>query len=482
MPYGLLPFQFRRTAGVNASYLVVSEGGEHAFLSPDQFFESVTGTLDTTSKLYGDLVSRHILREGNDKSYLPIISAQVRSRFSPALTGVALHIVVVTLRCDHGCPYCQVSRQTCSKSDFDLSLELVPHVVDRIFESKSPTLTVEFQGGESLLAFNVIEAVVSSVERRNKFEGRDIRFVIASTLHHLSEEILDFCQAHDVYLSTSLDGPKALHDHNRPLKGASSYDRTVAGIQRAKSRLGSSHVSALTTLTRESLRFPREIVNEYVARGFHSIALRPLAPYGFAVKSSRQIGYSTEEFLDFYRTALDYIIELNSTGTMIEESYLRLLAQRVLSPAPTHYVDLMGLAGAGTAALVYNYDGGVYISDEARMLAEMGIDELKLGHVSEPLTPFLQTGPFDAIGDDMLMLSDAGCADCAYQAFCGANPVERHYLRRKQRETRISGPFCRRHLALFDYLFSLLREPGSETMRIIESWVYPPRVTQQASA
>ncbi len=41
----------------------------------------------------------------------------------------------------------------------------------------------------------------------------------------------------------------------------------------------------------------------------------------------------------------------------------------------------MSPAGIGIAAVVYNYNGYVYASDESRMLAEMGDEHFRLGHV-----------------------------------------------------------------------------------------------------
>ena len=45
------------------------------------------------------------------------------------------------------------------------------------------------------------------------------------------------------------------------------------------------------------------------------------------------------------------------------------------------YVDLTSPAGIGIGALVYNYDGDVYASDEGRMLAEMGDTTFRLGNL-----------------------------------------------------------------------------------------------------
>ena len=59
-------------------------------------------------------------------------------------------------------------------------------------------------------------------------------------------------------------------------------------------------------------------------------------------------------------------------GTPFLETYAQLLLTKILTPYPTGYVDLQSPAGAGIGVAVYNYDGDVYVSDEARMLAEMG--------------------------------------------------------------------------------------------------------------
>ncbi|MFX4914397.1 His-Xaa-Ser system radical SAM maturase HxsB, partial [Acinetobacter baumannii] len=54
---------------------------------------------------------------------------------------------------------------------------------------------------------------------------------------------------------------------------------------------------------------------------------------------------------------------------------------KMLTPFQPGYVDLLSPAGAGVAAVVYNYDGDVYASDESRMLAEMGDKSFCIGNV-----------------------------------------------------------------------------------------------------
>ena len=121
------------------------------------------------------------------------------------------------------------------------------------------------------------------------------------------------------------------------------------------------------TTTQLSLQHPREIVDEYVRQAFHTIFLRPISPFGFAVKTRRRTGYEMDAFLDFYRTGLDHILEINRGGYNLVEIYTKILLEKLLTPHGTGYVDLQSPSGAGLSVLVYNYDGDVYATDEARM-------------------------------------------------------------------------------------------------------------------
>src|SRR4051794_28534592 len=124
--------------------------------------------------------------------------------------------------------------------------------------------------------------------------------------------------------------------------------------------LGRDAVSALMTTTAKSLTIPTEIIDEYLSQGFRSIFLRPISPYGFALKSAAKIGYSSAAFLAFYEEGLRYILDLNRQGIGFREEFAAIVLRKALTPFPTGYVDLQSPAGLGITVIVYNYDGDVY--------------------------------------------------------------------------------------------------------------------------
>ena len=186
-------------------------------------------------------------------------------------------------------------------------------------------------------------------------------------------------------------------------------------------------VSALMTTTEASLDRIEDIVDEYVALGLDGIFLRPLSPYGFAVKTKQLQKYDGNRWLDFYKRGLRYILDINRKRQRFFEFYTLLHLQRMLSDRPIGYVDLRSPAGIGLGALVYNYDGKVFASDEGRMLAEMGDNTFELGHVNDAnyRDLILSDKLVDLVGSSLTQCAPE-CLNCVYESHCGANPVYHH--------------------------------------------------------
>ena len=469
--YSVGQFRHCRIPGIEKT-LVTNEAGEYLFLGDVEFNDFVAGRLSPARQEYLDLAAKQMLIEGAADTATRILAAKVRTKKSFLKFGPALHLFVVTLRCDHSCHYCQVSRVTADRTKFDMSWDTAAAAVDRLFESNAPALTVEFQGGEPLLAFPVIEAAVEAIKKRNDTEKRQITFTITTTLHHLSEPILEFFRMHGFQISTSLDGPAPIHDANRPCGGSDSHARTVAGIQTARAAVGYDTVSALTTLTRRSLEAPEAIVDEYVRCGFKTIFLRPLSPYGFAAKSERKIGYDMPAFLRFYERALAYILDLNSAGVEIDEAYGRIVLSHILTPYPSGYVDLRSPTGAGFSTMVYNYDGSVYPSDEARMLAAMGDETFRLGNIHQPVAELMGSPAMALIRQAGIAEELPGCADCAFVPYCGADPVHMHATLGDVSSPPTSSPHCAKHTGIFRIFFRHLAESDPAVMQTFMRWIF----------
>jgi His-Xaa-Ser system radical SAM maturase HxsB len=334
-----------------------------------------------------------------------------------------------------------------------MSPEVASKAVELAFRSPSRDIKIEFQGGEPLLNFDLVKLIVSEAEKRNQKESKNLAFVIASNLALVDTSILEFCREHSIHISTSLDGPRDLHNANRARPGRNSYQKTIEGINLVREILGRNRIAALMTTTEASLGRVREIIDEYLAQGFQSIFLRPLSPYGFAIRGKSYRTYNAQRWLKFYQEGLAYIIELNRQGKEFVEFYASTVLKKMLTSEDPGYVDLMSPAGIGIAGVVYNYDGDVYASDEGRMLAEMGDLSFRLGSIIEDdyeqiftssnlLTPL----------EESFAYSVPMCNDCAFEPYCGSDPVFHYAVSKDYVGRKPESEFCLRNMEICRHL------------------------------
>lgn len=457
-PHGwqLLPMRFHR---LDADSMVLTNlVGEHVFLTPGELADVANGSC-ADQNLLARLRAAHLIQVPGETLPAELLAIKLRTRLRHLPDSTGLHIFVVTLRCEHTCRYCQVSRQSTAKSEFDMTEETAHRALELAFKSPSPHLKIEFQGGEPLLNFPLVRWITDEAKRMNAEHGKDLAFVIATNLALLDDEILEFCAEQGIDISTSLDGPQDLHNGNRRRPGRDSWQQAVAGIKQVQERLGHDRVNALMTTTEASLDRAAEIIDTYAALGLHGVFLRPISPYGFALRGRGGANYEIERWLEFYAAGLDKIIDLNRQAIPMVEIYASIIAKKMLTNSDPGYVDLTSPAGIGIGALVYNYDGDIYASDEGRMLAEMGDPTFRLGNVrdSSYADVMLSDGLLRPLTES-IALSAPKCTTCAFEQYCGADPVFHHTTAGNFTGHKALSAFCRRNTGVFTLLLRKMRD------------------------
>ncbi len=195
---------FFRYKPVGGKYLVTNDLGAHLFLSGKEFEKFVEGTLPSKSPVYALLRERGYIKDRLDFDAL-IRKWRMRNGF--LWHGPSLHIMVLTLRCDHSCVYCQSGSKTLAGKRYDMTKNTARSIVDRIFESPNSDITIEFQGGEPLLNWPVLEFIIGYVKEKNKRAGRRLLLNLVTNLASMNRAKLDFLMENGVNFCTSIDGP-----------------------------------------------------------------------------------------------------------------------------------------------------------------------------------------------------------------------------------------------------------------------------------
>ncbi|MGE0789859.1 MAG: His-Xaa-Ser system radical SAM maturase HxsB [Sandaracinaceae bacterium] len=434
-----------------------------------------TSKVERGTDLHERLSAKNFLRETYDAGRAREAIA-TRRRFLGY--GPNLHVMVVTLRCNETCVYCHASRADMDATHTDMTKEIAEKSVDLAFQTTSPGLTIEFQGGEPLVNFEVVKHIIEYALEKNQTAQKTLEFTMVSNLSLMTEERLAYLLDHRVQICTSIDGPQTLHDKQRKLPTASAYDAATHWIRRINEAYaergldaGLYHVEALLTTTRAALDQPEAIVDTYEALGCRAVFLRPLDPFGFAGKTAKAVEYERRRYLDFYARATDRILEKNRAGVQMIERYAAIFLTKILRGEDPNFLDIRSPAGAGIGQLAYSYDGQVYTCDEGRMLAAQGDPTFRIGHVQQSSYREIVGHPtVRAMVIASNLDTQPDCVACTYNPYCGIQTTHNHKTQGsifgRMRESNI----CAVHKGIQDYLFNKLADAEPHVLEAFDRW------------
>lgn len=462
------------------SYLITNDTWKYNFLNKDEFKKFISGEV-ISEELNEKLLSNWFLKNEKyeDNQILDLVKKNSFLAYWPSL-----HIIVVTLRCNHKCRYCHAAAASDTASNFDMTIPMAQKVVDTIFFTSSPSLTIEFQWWEPLLNWDVIKYIVEYAEEKSQYLKKEIKFALVTNLTLMDEEKLEYILNHNINISTSLDWDEELHNYNRTFTSGNSFQKVIYWINRInklyeeKQILDNSNtpikIWALLTVTKKSLKKHKEIINTYISLGLNWIFLRPLNPYWFASVDTDELSYTNDEFMEFFRNAMDYIIELNKSSEKFLEMLSLIYLWKILWEYDPNYLDIRNPCGAWIWQVAYNYDWKIYSCDEWRMLGRMWDDNFLLTSIWEDAE---ETYKNIIDSDTTKVLVQASTLDWlawynddVYKPYLWVCPINSYkmngnlfpnYKVDKKRDLDVR---------ILDYIFEKLRD--SENKSIFESWLW----------
>lgn len=462
---------FFRHRKLKKKNVITNDFGYYAVLSTGQYADYLAGSLPENSEIYRELQKKGFIRDRLDFGSL---IDRYRSKNFFLKCGPSLHIIVVTLRCNHKCLYCHASAGHEGNKELDMTVDLAKDTVDLIFKTSSPNITIEFQGGEPLLNWEVVKFIIEYAREKERIDGKKLQISLVSNFSLIDDAKLNYFLRNRVSLCTSFDGPENVHNKNRLFLDGNSYKNVVKWLNKANKLYGKKlnvfRPAALTTVTKYTLPYSKELINEYAKLGLHAIYLRPLNPFGFARATWDKIGYSAEEYLDFYRESLDYIIKLNLKGKKIKESLATTFLVKILTDKDPNHMDYRSPCGAGIGQIAYNYNGDVYTCDEGRMFGRVGDDSFKIGNIREnSYKELMESDVVKSMCVASCLEAIPSCGDCVYKPYCGICPVYNYSEQGDIFGQMPTNGRCRINKAIFDYLFEKLQ--NKKTLKIFQRWI-----------
>jgi sulfatase maturation enzyme AslB (radical SAM superfamily) len=201
--FAVIPFNHRL---IKDKYLVSNFLGGWDFLDKEEFGALNSLKLKADTKLVNRLHERGLLADENN---LKALIDKYRRLNDNLFHDTSLHIAVVTTKCNLACRYCQTKTNRA-----DMSIRVAERVLKCLFDVKNPLVTLELQGGEPLLNWEISKFLIENSRKLNNGH-KDLRVTLVTNLTLLDDEKAKFLTDNDVGVCVSFDGPEYIHDKNR---------------------------------------------------------------------------------------------------------------------------------------------------------------------------------------------------------------------------------------------------------------------------
>ena len=325
------------------------------------------------------------------------ISLSPDKRSSACLTDLTLNL---TSSCNLRCVYCWndhgqysnaafLKRKTINpeKNDAGIHMPVMTalRAVDILVKLRGSDrdLVVDFYGGEPLLNMDTLMATVDYCRKNQKKWGVRFHFLLATNGTLLTASIAKRLLNKGVQVAVSIDGPKAVHDNNRPfIHREGSFDTILSNLK----EMPKAVMKRLVGRTTVTPFFPNMVkLYEHLRRlGFERIeifesedACHKLSPQQRASFFSTKGNYKLLCKM-YEKLALRYIDDavsgnLNYSKTFFNRFFK--LMQRLY-----YNQEISGGCPAAKGQIAVSVDGGIY-----PCTSFLGIKDFELGNVNDGL-------------------------------------------------------------------------------------------------
>lgn len=169
----------------------------------------------------------------------------------------------VTQDCNFFCKYCSHSGlydnhrlHSPKKMDIATAQKAVELFFQTILfrpHNKSNLIFISFYGGECLLEFGFIQAIIEFSEKLAAEKGVtqlfDLKFRVSTNGFLLTDEVVDFLSSKGIFIDVSIDGPEAEHDKYRVTReGQPTWAKIIENLTRIKQRYPAYYSSCFNFL------------------------------------------------------------------------------------------------------------------------------------------------------------------------------------------------------------------------------------------
>lgn len=306
--------------------------------------------------------------------------------------------------CNMRCRYCFADAGDYYGKRKLMSYECGCKAIDFLLEKsgKIRNLELDFFGGEPLLNFDTVKALVKYGREREKEYGKTIRFTITTNGTLLDDDAIAFINENMSNAVLSVDGRKSVNDGMRTyLDGSGTYDDIIPAFKKlVEGRDADWYVRG--TFTRENLDFAKDVLS-LRDEGFTNISVEPVV-----LPASDPLSIRKEDIpriCEEYDHLVDEMIRYRREGK--DFTFFHFMID--LDQGPCVYKRCKG-CGSGSEYVSVTPDGDIFPCHQFVEYTDM-----KMGNVFD--------GTFDRDMQKLFstnsILTNPECKKCFAKYFCG---------------------------------------------------------------
>lgn len=235
----------------------------------------------------------------------------------PKIKDYPLSTIVLNVNtgCNLGCTYCYKEDLTTPAQGAKMDFETARKSVDLLLREGAARerINIVFFGGEPLTNLPLIKQVVDYAEQRCDELGKSADFSLTTNATLLTEDNVDYLNAHRFGISVSIDGPRAMHDRHRlTVGGKGTYDLVSRKTRMLLERYNARPVGARVTITAGNIdvvSIHQHLIDEI---GFFEVGYAPVTANSMDLFNLK--GPELKQFFDNLKTLGQTYVEAALEG------------------------------------------------------------------------------------------------------------------------------------------------------------------------
>ncbi|KPU44990.1 hypothetical protein OXPF_14680 [Oxobacter pfennigii] len=316
--------------------------------------------------------------------------------------------------CNLRCKYCFAHEGGYKGNKSLMSQEVGKKAIDFVIKNSGPRkhIEVDLFGGEPLMNFNTIKAIVEYARQQEKEFNKEMRFTMTTNATLLNDEIIEYIDTHMTNVVLSIDGRKEVNDGIRiNANGKGTYDDILPKIKRMVNRRGNKKQYYVRgTFTSKNLDFYNDVM-ELANNGFDEISIEPVVlPEGDELSLKPE---NLDTIFEQYEMLTDEIIKREEKGSAFKFYHFAI----DINGGPCIYKRISG-CGAGFEYIAVTPEGDIYPCHQF-----VGNDKYKMGTLNEGIINNEIINEFK----NGHVYNKKSCSDCWAKFYCSGGCQANNY-------------------------------------------------------